>query len=293
MTDFVQAVVLGVLIGGTYALVGTGLSLIYGVMGIINFAHGALLILAAFLTYTIWHLTGLDPLATIVITTPAMFAIGWAIYNTTFRPIRAEYVGSAVLLPFGLALLLEAAMGMIWGNNVKSIRPPYADQSFVLGSFFFPKVQVFGLVLALVVLVLLVGFLKRTWSGRAIRAAATNPSGAELVGVKVSAVSAMTFAIGVAATAAGGSIIGVVFSFVPGSGAEWLLRLLAIVVLGGMGSIGGTVVAGLLLGIAESLTSRYIGLEWTTAVPYIVVFVVLLARPQGLFGARLREDVAV
>lgn len=292
MTDFIQAVILGVLIGGTYALVGCGLSLIYGVMQIINLAHGALLILAAFITYTVWNATGLDPLGALVITTPAMFAIGWALYNVAIRPVRSDFVGSAILVPFGLGLLIEASTGTIWGNNVKSIRTSYVDESFHLGTFFMPKVQVYGLLLAALVLAALMLFLQRTWTGRAIRAASSNPQGAELVGVNVGSVSAMTFAIGVAATAAGGSIIGVLFSFVPGSGAEWLVRLLAIVVLGGMGSISGTVVAGLALGVAESLTSRYVGVDWTTAVPYVVVFAVLLVRPQGLFGVRLREDVA-
>lgn len=292
MTDLIQAVILGILIGGTYALVGCGLSLIYGVMHIINLAHGALLILAAFITYTVWNTTGLDPLGALVITTPAMFAIGWALYNVAIRPVRGDFVGSAILVPFGLGLLIEASTGTIWGNNVKSIRTGYVDESFHLGTFFLPKVQVYGLVLATLVLVALLVFLKRSWTGRAIRAASSNPQGAELVGVNVGSVSAMTFAIGVAATAAGGSIIGVLFSFVPGSGAEWLVRLLAIVVLGGMGSIYGTVVAGLVLGVAESLTSRYVGVDWTTAVPYVVVFAVLLVRPQGLFGVRLREDVA-
>lgn len=292
MTDLIQAMVLGLLIGGTYALVASGLSLIYGVMGIINFAHGALLILAAFLTYTVWDLTGLDPFVALLFTTPAMFALGWVLYTTAIRPVRHSFVGAALLLPFGLGLLIEATMGVIWGNNARAIRTPYVDESFTIGSIFLPKVQVFGLILAVVVLTGLGLFLARTWTGRAIRAAATNPQGTELVGVNVAGVAALTFAIGVAATAAGGSVIGVMFPFVPGSGAEWLGRLLAIVVLGGMGSMQGTVLAALLLGVAESLTSRYVGLEWTTAVPYIVVFVVLLVRPQGLLGARLREDVA-
>lgn len=292
MTDLAQAVVLGVLIGGTYALAGSGLSLIYGVMRVINFAHGALLILSAFLTYTVWQHTGLDPLAAVAVTTPVMFGVGWVLYTATIRPIRADYVGSAILLPFGLGLLLEAGIGFTWGNNTKSIRPSYADDAFHIGDLFFPTVQVYGLGLALVLLTGLMVYLRVSWTGRAIRAAAANPQGAELVGVNVGSVSATTFAIGIAATAAGGSIIGVLFPFVPGSGTAWLARLLAIVVVGGLGSLGGTVLAGLALGVVESLTSRYVGVDWTVAVPYIAVFAVLLVRPQGLLGTRLRGDAA-
>ncbi|WP_211261322.1 branched-chain amino acid ABC transporter permease [Pseudonocardia acaciae] len=291
LTALTQAVVLGLLIGSTYALAGAGLSLIYGVMQVINFAHGALLILAAFLTYSVWDRTGLDPLVALVVTTPLMFGLGWLLYATVIRPVRADYVGAAILLPFGLGLLIEAGMGFAWGNNARSIRPAYADESFHLGPLFVPFVQAVGLVLALVLLTALVAFLRRTWTGRAIRASAANPQGAALVGINVGAIASVAFATGVAATAAGGSIIGVLYPFVPGSGTAWLARLLAIVVLGGMGNLAGTVLAGLALGVAESLTSHYIGVDWTTSVPYLAVFAVLLLRPQGLLGTRLRQDV--
>jgi branched-chain amino acid transport system permease protein len=132
----------------------------------------------------------------------------------------------------------------------------------------------------------------RTWTGRAIRASAANPQGAALVGVNVAAVATMTFAIGVATTGAGGSIVGVLYPFLPGSHYLWISRLLGIIVLGGMGSLNGAIVGAILIGLGESLTSTYISPQWTTAVPYVVIFIVLLGRPQGLLGTRLREDVA-
>jgi branched-chain amino acid transport system permease protein len=148
-------------------------------------------------------------------------------------------------------------------------------------------------VVAIGVLAGLYLFLTRTWTGRAIRASAVNPQGAELVGVNVAAVAAITFAVGVAVTGAGGSIVSVLYPFLPGSHYVWISRLLGIIVLGGMGSLPGAVVGALLIGVGETLTTTYISPAWTTAVPYVVIFVVLLLRPQGLLGARLREDVAV
>jgi branched-chain amino acid transport system permease protein len=292
VTEFVQSIVLGLLIGGTYALLASGLTLIFGVMGVINIAHGAFLILAAFATYSIWTATGLDPLVSVVLTTPMMFCFGWLLYRGTVEHVRGAHVSSSVLLTFALALVIEGAMGLIWGNTSHSVRPSYVNESFTIGEIFLPKAQVYGGALAIVVLSGLYLILTRTWLGRAIRASAVNPSGAALVGVNVSAVAALTFGIGVAAAGAGGSIVSVLYPFLPGSHYQWIARLLGIIVLGGMGSLPGAVVGALLLGIAETLTVTYISPAWATAVPYLFIFVVLLVRPQGLMGSRLREDVA-
>ncbi len=293
MTEFVQTIVLGLLIGGTYALLASGLTLIFGVMGVINIAHGSFLILAAFITYSIWTATGLDPLVSVVFTTPMMFVFGWLLYRGTVEHVRGAHVSASVLLTFALALVLEGAMGLIWGNTSHSVRPSYVNDSFTIGEIFLPRAQVYGGALAIVVLAALYVILTRTWLGRAIRASAANPQGAALVGVNVSAVAALTFGVGVAAAGAGGSIVSVLYPFLPGSHYQWIARLLGIIVLGGMGSLPGAVVGALLLGIAETMTVTYISPAWATAVPYLFIFVVLLVRPQGLMGARLREDVAV
>jgi branched-chain amino acid transport system permease protein len=293
MTEFVQTLILGLLIGGVYALLAAGLTLIFGVMNVINVAHGAFLIFAAFVTWALWDATGLDPLLAVVVTTPLMFGFGWLLYNATIRPIRKAPPSSSVLLTFSLALVLEGMMGLVWGNTSHAVRTPYFDESFLIGDFFVPKAQVYGCVMAIGVLLGLWGFLTKTWTGRAIRASAVNPQGAELVGVNVAGVAAMTFAVGVAVTGAGGSIVSVLYPFLPGSHYVWISRLLGIIVLGGMGSLPGAVVGALLIGVGETMTTTYIGPEWATAVPFVVIFVVLLARPQGLLGARLREDVAL
>jgi branched-chain amino acid transport system permease protein len=292
VTEFLQALILGLLIGGVYALLASGLTLIFGVMRVINIAHGAFLILAAFLTYSIWTATGIDPLVSIVFTTPIMFAFGWLLYVAAVRRVRDAHMSSSVLLTFALALVLEGVMGFIWGNNSHTIRPSYFNESFAVGDLFFPKAQVYGFAVAALVLAGLYLILTRTWLGRAIRASAVNPDGAALVGVNVGAVAAMTFAVGVAAAGAGGSIVGVLFPFLPGSHYQWIARILSIIVLGGLGSLPGAVVGALLLGVAEAATVTYISPTWATAVPYVVIFVVLLVRPNGLMGARLREDVA-
>ncbi len=292
MEQLLQNLVLGLLLGGVYALVASGLTLIFGVMRVINIAQGAFLILAAFISYTLWSELSIDPLLSILITTPAIFVLGWLVYRLVVEPIRTAPMSSTVLLTFGLALVLEGVMGIIWTNNSTAVRPGYVDESFTIGNLFLPKAQVYGGIVAVVVLVGLFLLLNKTWTGRAIRAAAVNPTGAELVGITIAGVSALVFAIGIATAGAGGAIVGVLYPFVPGSHYQWIARLLAIVVLGGMGSLSGAVLGALLFGVAENLTQAYVSPAWATAVPYAIVFAVLLVRPQGLLGSRLREDVA-
>lgn len=293
MTEFIQATAFGLLIGGVYALFASGLTLIFGVMKVINIAHGALLILGAFFTFTLWEQLGIDPLAAILVTTPAMFALGWLIYATMVRPLRDAPLSSTVLLTFGLALVFEAIMGIVWGNNSRSARPSYFDQSFDILGIILPKAQVFACAVALLVLTLLYLFLSKTWTGRAIRAASANGQGAMLVGVNIATVSALTFAVGVATVGAAGSMVSVLYPFLPGSHYIWIARVLSIIVLGGLGSLQGAVVGAMLLGLAEVYTQTYVSTAWATAVPYVLIFLVLFFRPQGLMGTRLREDVAL
>src|SRR3954452_15227215 len=157
-------------------------------MNVINIAHGSFLILAAFFAYSLWHGTGMDPLVTVAITTPAMFALGWAIYLLAVRRVRGAPPASSVLLTFSIALVLEGVMGLVWGNTSHSIRPAYFNQSFNIGELFLPQAQVYGCLVALAALVALYWFLSHTWTARAIRASAVNPQGARLVGVNVAAV---------------------------------------------------------------------------------------------------------
>lgn len=291
MTRLLQTILLGLLIGGVYALFASGLTLIFGVMRIINVAHGALLVLAALFTFELWRRVGLDPLVAVFITTPLMFAIGWLIYRTLVARIRTAPVSMSVLLTFALAITLEGILGMTWKNVFRSVTPGYYNESFHLGPFFLPKGLVFGSALAVVVLLALYLLLTRTWAGRAIRGATENLEGAQLVGVDIRAVAAFTFAVGIATTGAGGSILSLIYSFFPASHYLWISRTLGIVVLGGMGSVPGAVIGALMLGVAETLTSRYIGPQWAVVVFYVVILVVLLVRPQGIMGARLRRDV--
>jgi branched-chain amino acid transport system permease protein len=198
----------------------------------------------------------------------------------------------SVLLTFAIALIIEGIIGRIWKGVFRAVTPSYFDQSVKVGSVYLPTARLYACAAAVVILSLLWLLLTRTWLGRAIRASSQNPNAARLVGVNIQAVAALTFAVGVATTGAGGSLISVLYPFLPASHYLWISRLLGIIVLGGLGSLGGAFLGALMMGVAEALTTTYIAPRWQTAVPYVVIFVVLLLRPQGLFGQRTREDVA-
>ncbi|GMA87017.1 branched-chain amino acid ABC transporter permease [Angustibacter aerolatus] len=275
-----------------YALMASGLTLIFGVMRIINIAQGAFLILVAMFTWWLWTHTGIDPILASVITTPLMFGFGWIVYRVVISRIRDSGPSMSVLLTFGFALVVEGVLNLVAGNKFKSVTPSYFEESFRIGSLSLPKTQVYGFVAAVVVLVALYVVLSRTWTGRAIRATSQNPSGAALVGVGAAGTAALAFALGSATTGVGGSILSVLYPFFPASHYDWISRLLGIVVLGGLGSLPGAMVGALVLGLAETMTATYWSLQWSSLVFYLVILVVLLFRPQGVFGARLREDAA-
>jgi branched-chain amino acid transport system permease protein len=290
MISLIQTLVLGLLVGALYALMASGLTLIFGVMRVINLAHGAFAVLAAFITFTLWQKLALDPIVSIPIVMAIMFGIGWLVYVLVIRHVRTSHVSMTVLATFGVALLLEGLMGFIWGNTSRSVRAPYTDSSIALGPLYVPQVMLIGAVIAALVIAALYLLLNHTWAGRAIRAASVNEGGALLVGVSVATIAALTFAIGVSTLGAGGAMLSTIYPFVPGSHYQWIARLLAIVVLGGLGSLPGAIIGALVIGVGEMAATTYIGASWPVAVPFLVIIVVLITRPQGILGTRLRED---
>ncbi|HEV2783713.1 MAG TPA: branched-chain amino acid ABC transporter permease [Actinophytocola sp.] len=293
MIQLLQTIILGLLIGGVYALMASGLTLVFGIMGIVNVAQGALLVLVAMVTWKAWQLSGFDPILLSVATTPAMFGLGWLLYKLVIVRVRGASPAMSLLLMFGVALTVEGLLNITAGNYFRSATPVYFNQSFHIGPLVLPKAQVYGCLAAVLVLGLLYLVLNQTWTGRAIRACAQNPSGAALVGIGSGSVAALSFAIGTATAGTGGSILSVLYPFFPASHYEWIARLLGIIVLGGMGSLRGAAVGAVVLGLAETITATYGSLRWSTLVFYAVILLVLLVRPHGLFGTKLREDAVV
>ena len=289
---FIQACILGVLTGGVYALMASGLALAFGVMRVINVAQGALIILGAYLSFTIYNDLGLDPFVSLFVITPAMFLLGVGIQLVFLRPLRDEEREElSLLVTWALALGIEGLLGYVYQTDYRSTITGYADRSWVVGGYHFSESRVFAFAASLGVLAILFAILERTKLGRAIRATVQNPTSARLLGVDTRMVSALGFGLSVATASAAGAVYGIVFPFNPGSHYDLISRLLTIIVLAGLGSIGGAVVAALFMGVGESVFAVEVSPTWSSFAFFIVLITVLVLRPRGLFGARVRGAI--
>ncbi|MGA7988702.1 MAG: branched-chain amino acid ABC transporter permease [Candidatus Dormiibacterota bacterium] len=292
MTLILEAVIFGILTGGVYALMASGLTLIFGVMGIINVGHGALVILGAYLSYALMTSAAhIDPFLSLVITMPVMFLLGVVLQVVFIRPLKDDREALSVLVTYAIALGIEGLLGVIFTNNFVQLNAWYQTASFAIFGFHITYVYVFGFALCIAILGALFAVLYRTDFGAAIRATMLNRTAAQLVGVNVDRVSALAYGIGVATAAAGGVVFGMTNSFNAGSHYDLISRLLTIIVLGGLGSLRGAVIGAVVMLMTEDVAAVVISPVWASFVFFVILVVVLVVRPQGLYGIRVRERI--
>lgn len=283
----IEGIILGVLTGGVYALMSSGLTLIFGVMDIINVGQGALVVLGAYLSYVLEQRLHIDLFLGLLITMPAMFLLGWLI-SFVFRPIKRERTMLSVLVTFGIALIIEGLLNLIFSANTVGLQGWYITGSIPLRgfspTFYLPYIYVFGFLLAVVLLAALYILLYRTTFGQSLRASIQNRTAAELIGIDVERISAITFGIGVALAAAGGMAFGATNAFNANSAYDLISRLLAIIVFGGMGSLSGALIASVAMLVIENVTDLVWLPTWATTVFFVLLVVILVLRPQGLLG---------
>ncbi|MFN2629088.1 MAG: branched-chain amino acid ABC transporter permease [Gaiellaceae bacterium] len=285
----VQACILGLLTGGVYALMASGLTLVFGVMRVINVAQGALVILSAYLSYALFHHLHVDPFLSVLIVAPLIFALGVTVQMVFIRSLRSEQAEElSLLITWALALGIEGVLGAIWQTTFRATQPSYADASWTILGYQVSEVRAFSFALSAGILVLLYLLLARTRFGRSVRATVQNPSSARLLGVDADRVRALAFGLGVSTAAAAGAVYGVLYPFNPGSHYDLISRLLSIVVLGGLGSVGGAVLAALLMGVVEAVVAVEISPVWASLSFFVVLVAILVVRPRGFFGAQER-----
>src|SRR5260221_6659155 len=253
MHALVQAVILGILTGGVYALMGSGQTLISGIMKVVNLAQAAFVVVAAYLTFSLFTITGMDPFLSILVTTPVLFVIGAAIQWTLLRPLRADEVSQlSLLVTFAVALGLEGALALAYNTTFRSIQPGYENFSWTVLGYQVNAVRLYAFLISLAMLGLLYLIMQRTKFGWAIRATVQNPMSAQLLGVNSKMVAAFGFGLGAATAAVAGAVFGLISPFNPGSHYDLISRLLTIAGLAGLGRIGGSVIAPLVMGIGGS-----------------------------------------
>ncbi len=281
----VQAIINGLLTGALYALVGMGLALIFGVMRIVNFAHGTFMMLGMYATYVLFTHTNISPYALFIIAGIVLFGIGYAIYYGLLRPIHGQSDFMQILLTLGIGLICTDGVLLVFGADYHQINIPLLGRNYHLGprlAVNAPWVVSFGIAVVLAIALYL--FVMGTMTGRAARAIAQNRYAAPLMGINVFRVQAISFAVGIAAAGIAGGLLLPVFYLYPGVGDQFTLKAFVMVVLGGMESIVGAALAGLVLGIVENLTSLYWGNQWALAVDFVLFILVLSLKPSGIFG---------
>jgi branched-chain amino acid transport system permease protein len=275
---------MGILLGGLYAVIALGLSLIFGVVKEINIAHGDLVILGSYFGYVSMTILGIDPILSLVLGMPLLFAIGFAIQKYLLNRAFRISMDATLIIAFGISIILQNIYQLIWSPLSRGLTTNYSLERFSIGPLGFPLMYLLDFIVAIIVMLILREFLKRTYLGMAIRAAAQDWRAAHLMGINTNQVFAFTFGIATALAAIAGVFLGLTFPFTPVSGTPFLIIALGVVVLGGLGSIAGTFIGGIAFGLAQTLGGHFFGLAAQMLVAYTMVLVVLAVIPRGIFG---------
>jgi len=289
MEQFLQILILGLSLGGVYALMSSGLTLIFGVMRIVNLAHASFIVVAAYISYWAFKLIGMDPILSVIITFPIMFLVGLLVYKLIFAKVieSSRFVEITVLLTFALSLIIEGLLNYFFTGIYRSTTPIYCTECLYFGNLYFPEGQFYATIVSVIILLGLFLFLRYTRLGNAIRATTQNRTAAKTVGVNVDRISMLTFGIGTGLAGASGSLVSFLFTFYPAKHMDWGTIILALIVLGGMGSLFGSLVGSFILSVIAAFVSYYFGPTWSPITFYSALFIILLIRPQGLFGKKM------
>lgn len=283
---FVRAIIDGLLIGGVYAVISIGLTLVYGVMGIVNFAHAEFLVIGMFTAWFSWSVLGLDPVVAAPLSFAVAFAMGWLFQAYLIsRVIKAPPVAQ-IFLTVGLLIAMENGFLLLFGSQFRSVTTATQTMSLPLGPLFISVPYLVAFAMAMVCGAALWWFMRSSWYGRAMRATAQNPVAAQLVGINTDLMYKMAFALGVGLTAFGGAIILPYTTVYPSVGNQFVVLMFTAVVLGGLGSIAGAVVGGLAVGVIQAISGLLFPIQLQNLVLFVVFIAVLALRPEGLVGAR-------
>jgi branched-chain amino acid transport system permease protein len=268
--DLSNPIIMGILMGGLYALIALGLSLVFGVMKLINVAHGDLVVTGTYIAYACFTIMGLDPILSLVLGAPVMFVFGFAIQKFLMSRSFGVSMEAPLIIAFGLSLVLQNLNQVLWTPLSRGLTTDYAFKSFNIGEVYIPLPYLLNFIGALVVMLVLRMFLAKTYLGKAISAASQNRRGALLMGINPNRIYALTFAIAMATAAVAGVFLGLTFPFTPTTGVSFLIISFGVIVVGGMGSMLGTFIGGMVLGLAQTLGGHFFGDAAQMLVAYLL-----------------------
>lgn len=284
MTELLQHIVNTFILGSTYALLGIGLTLIFGIMRIVNFAHGELYSFGAYFVYLVAVLLGLNFFVALLVAVIAGFLLGALLELVLLRPMRGADIDTTMLVMIGAMIMMQNGEQLVWGGVAKSVTTPFPELPLVIGPFSVSWLRLFVFFAALMLIALSYLLIHRTKLGKAMRATFQDRDAASLMGVNIQFIYMATFAIGSGLAAAAGALLGPVYVISPQMGNLASLKAFAIVILGGLGSIGGATVGGFILALAEELGAGYVSSGYRDAMGFLIIIAVLLFRPTGLFA---------
>jgi len=286
-------IIMGLLLGGLYALIALGLSLVFGVMKLINVAHGDLVVFGTYVAFFLmtgtvtnheFAILGIDPILSLIISIPLLFIIGFAIQKYLLSRAFGISMEAPLIIAFGISLILQNTYQIFWSPMSRGLTTSYTLGGFNFVGAVVPIAYLLDFIAALVVTLFLREFLRRTYLGKAIAAASQDKRGAQLMGINTGRVYAFAFAIAMATAAVAGVFLGLTFPFTPTSGVSFLIIAFGVIIIGGLGSMLGTFIGGMVLGLAQTLAGYFLGAAAQMLFAYLIVLVVLAVRPQGIFG---------
>ena len=283
-SDILTPILMGIMLGGLYALTALGLSMVFGVMRLINLAHGDLVVLASYASYAVLTLLGINPILGLVITIPLMFGLGVLIQKYLMSKAVAIGAEAPLIIAFGLSLVIQNANQILWSPQSRGINTVYSQMGFHLFGRTFPLIYLLDFGVGILVMTLLHLFLTRTYMGRSISAAAQDTRASRLMGINTKRIYYYAFGIAMISAAIAGAFLGMTFPFTPTSGTTFLTIAFGTVIIGGLGSMMGTFLGGIILGLVQTLSAHFFGANAQMLTVYVVILIILAFRPQGLFG---------
>jgi len=285
ITLVLQSLISGIMMGAVYALLGVGFSLTWGVMKVINISHATFGLLGAFLAYTLLQYWGVDPILSLVITVPALFIFACFTYRVLISPIMRskDVIVSSMILTFGMAIILENLMLLIWSPDPRLMTTSYTSKVLIVGPLYFQYTKLAGFLMSAAGILIIYLFLKKTYTGKAVRAAWQQPDAAQLYGVNLNRISMITFGLAVSSAGAGGTAMAFLYSFDPHTHNLWLIYLFLVVIVGGVGNVLGTAAGGLIIGVITGLSLAFLPYQWVNLLTFGLLMIILIIKPQGLF----------